>query len=236
MKVYLKRLFICVSVIALIISNATYAHSGRTDSSGGHRDNKNKSGLGSYHYHCGGHEAHLHPNGVCPYSSSSNKKNNDSSSDSSNSKNKIQKSTTISVDRIEINESQKDLYVGETSKLTKSIFPTNATDQKVSWKSSDENVVTISESGTIIAKEIGSATITVSTSNGKNDSIVIKVKRKEEEKNNRVINTLVDVNNNKISTNSNSKNSDSVTGIIILGAIGGISYWSYRKYKNDKKK
>ena len=128
MKVYLKRLFICVSVIALIISNATYAHSGRTDSSGGHRDNKNKSGLGSYHYHCGGHEAHLHPNGVCPYSSSSNKKNNDSSSDSSNSKNKIQNSTTISVDRIEINESQKDLYVGETSKLIKSSFPTNARD------------------------------------------------------------------------------------------------------------
>ena len=31
------------------------AHSGRTDSSGGHRDNKNKSGLGSYHYHCGGY-------------------------------------------------------------------------------------------------------------------------------------------------------------------------------------
>ena len=43
------------------------AHSGRTDSSGGHRDNKNKSGLGSYHYHCGGYPAHLHTNGVCPY-------------------------------------------------------------------------------------------------------------------------------------------------------------------------
>ncbi|WP_138311747.1 MULTISPECIES: YHYH domain-containing protein [unclassified Clostridium] len=43
------------------------AHSGRTDANGGHRDNKNASGLGSYHYHCGGHPAHLHPNGVCPY-------------------------------------------------------------------------------------------------------------------------------------------------------------------------
>ena len=42
------------------------AHSGRTDSQGGHHDNKNKSGLGSYHYHHG-YEAHLHPNGVCPY-------------------------------------------------------------------------------------------------------------------------------------------------------------------------
>ncbi len=45
------------------------AHSGRTDGRGGHRDNKNKSGLGSYHYHCGGYPAHLHENGVCPYAS-----------------------------------------------------------------------------------------------------------------------------------------------------------------------
>lgn len=45
------------------------AHSGRTDRYGGHRDNKNKSGLGSYHYHCGGHPAHLHENGICPYAS-----------------------------------------------------------------------------------------------------------------------------------------------------------------------
>lgn len=43
------------------------AHSGRTDSKGGHKDNKNASGLGSYHYHCGGHPAHLHKDGVCPY-------------------------------------------------------------------------------------------------------------------------------------------------------------------------
>lgn len=46
-----------------------FAHSGRTDSNGGHRDNRNVSGLGSYHYHCGGYPAHLHENGVCPYAS-----------------------------------------------------------------------------------------------------------------------------------------------------------------------
>ena len=50
------------------MSSFSNAHSGRTDSSGGHRDNKNKSGLGSYHYHCGGYPAHLHTNG-CPYKS-----------------------------------------------------------------------------------------------------------------------------------------------------------------------
>ena len=50
---------------------AVSAHSGRTDSRGGHRDNKNKSGLGYYHYHCGGYPAHLHTNGVCPYEDNS---------------------------------------------------------------------------------------------------------------------------------------------------------------------
>ena len=47
------------------------AHGGRTDSHGGHKDNKNASGLGSYHYHCGGHPAHLHTGGVCPYAAAS---------------------------------------------------------------------------------------------------------------------------------------------------------------------
>lgn len=52
----------------------TLAHGGRTDSSGGHKDNKNASGLGSYHYHCGGNPARLHKDGVCPYSSKSTTK------------------------------------------------------------------------------------------------------------------------------------------------------------------
>ncbi|MDM8297016.1 peptidoglycan-binding protein [Enterocloster aldenensis] len=57
--------------ISVQTSIVAEAHSGRTDASGGHRDNKNKSGLGSYHYHCGGHPAHLHTDGVCPYAAAS---------------------------------------------------------------------------------------------------------------------------------------------------------------------
>ena len=54
-------------VLTLMLLPVTaLAHSGRTDSSGGHRDNKNKSGLGSYHYHQG-YSVHLHKNGKCPY-------------------------------------------------------------------------------------------------------------------------------------------------------------------------
>lgn len=57
-------LFLAVSCFSL-----AFAHGGRTDSKGGHKDNKNASGLGSYHYHCGGHPPHLHDVGVCPYGS-----------------------------------------------------------------------------------------------------------------------------------------------------------------------
>ena len=53
-----------------LVTDTVEAHSGRTDKSGGHKDNKNKSGLGYYHYHCGGNPAHLHKNGVCPYDNS----------------------------------------------------------------------------------------------------------------------------------------------------------------------
>lgn len=77
MKKYLLKLFVTTIIIISLagfsiitpLSTPTItseAHSGRTDSSGGHKDNKNKSGLGSYHYHCGGHKAHLHKNGKCP--------------------------------------------------------------------------------------------------------------------------------------------------------------------------
>lgn len=66
-----KRVFALLMVLILAVTGVAAAHSGRTDSSGGHKDNQNKSGLGSYHYHCGGHPPHLHSGGVCPYSSAS---------------------------------------------------------------------------------------------------------------------------------------------------------------------
>lgn len=53
-------------IISILTVQTAYAHSGRTDSSGGHKDSKNKSGLGSYHYHHG-LGPHLHSGGKCPY-------------------------------------------------------------------------------------------------------------------------------------------------------------------------
>lgn len=69
-----KVIMLLAAILTIGYADARYAdgiiiaqaHSGRTDSQGGHHDYKNKSGLGSYHYHHG-YPAHLHPNGVCPY-------------------------------------------------------------------------------------------------------------------------------------------------------------------------
>ena len=62
---------VALSLLLALSPAFALAHSGRTDASGGHRDNKNKSGLGSYHYHCGGNPPHLHTGGVCPYAKKS---------------------------------------------------------------------------------------------------------------------------------------------------------------------
>ena len=67
---FMKKAGIALLVITML-PTSLFAHSGRTDSRGGHKDNKNKSGLGSYHYHCGGYPAHLHKDGKCPYNGTS---------------------------------------------------------------------------------------------------------------------------------------------------------------------
>lgn len=64
-----KVVAIVVLVALLCMPIVNIAHSGRTDANGGHKDKNNVSGLGPYHYHCGGYPAHLHDGGVCPYSS-----------------------------------------------------------------------------------------------------------------------------------------------------------------------
>ncbi|MGG7176386.1 hypothetical protein ACQPU1_02255 [Clostridium paraputrificum] len=88
-----KTKFIATILLINILANplSVAAHGGRTDTQGGHKDNKNASGLGSYHYHHG-QPAHLHTNGVCPYNgnSSSSSSNNSSTSQGST------KSTTTS--------------------------------------------------------------------------------------------------------------------------------------------
>lgn len=76
--------------------------------------------------------------------------------------------TVVSVESVEVSPSSvSSLIVGESKKLTVSVLPSNATDSTVTWSSSDEEVATVDENGTVTAKKAGSVTI-YATSNENN--------------------------------------------------------------------
>lgn len=239
-------LLIALSIISMGIN--AYAHSGRTDSSGGHKDNKNKSGLGSYHYHCGGHAAHIHTNGVCPYSSSaSSSKSSTSSSSSSKSSSSTSSSSsskttttttvlsTIDVTGIQINESINSIEVGESQKLTATITPNDATDKNITWKSSDESIATVSTTGEVVAKKYGTVDITATSSNGKTSTIKIDIKESPKAENSAIIKTSTNSKNNitNNATTDSKEDSNPLAGVITIGLLGGGSYWGYKKYKKS---
>lgn len=229
---------IILSIISIGIN--TYSHSGRTDANGGHKDNKNKSGLGSYHYHCGGHPAHLHTNGVCPYSpnSSSSKGSTSSSSKSNSSTSSTKKTSTtptkILVTDIKINENITSIKEGESEQLTATIIPENATDKSIIWKSSDDNIATVNSSGKIIAKNGGTVEISATSSNGKTNTIKINIKKEHKIENSVIIKTTATSKNN-ISNNTtitdDEEGSNILPGIITLDLLGGGTYWGYKTYK-----
>ena len=75
-------------------------------------------------------------------------------------------STTISVTGVDITQSTLNLTVGETSQLSFTIYPTDATNKGYSFNTSNTSVATVSSSGLVTAKGVGSATITIVTSDG----------------------------------------------------------------------
>ena len=246
MKKREKIISIILAVLSIIsIEVNTYAHSGRTDANGGHKDNKNKSGLGSYHYHCGGNPAHLHTNGICPYSSnepnsketSSTPDSKDTSSSSSaNTKETPTTPTTIEITKLEIQENIENLEVGETKVLTVTIIPSNATNKNLTWSSSDENIVTVTETGEITAKKAGIADITVASTNGKTSTIKINVKETKKEVTSSIIKTSVTSKTNSVNENitKNEEDTSLLGGTLILALLGVGGYFGYKKHKNTK--
>ena len=66
------------------------------------------------------------------------------------------------------------LKKGSSKTLRVSFTPSNASNKNISWKSSNENVATVSN-GTVYAKSGGTAKITVSGADGKSYSVIINV-------------------------------------------------------------
>ena len=73
---------------------------------------------------------------------------------------------TVAVTGVTLNQNEAQMTVGgETLTLTATVNPNNATDQSVSWSTSDANVATV-ENGVVTAVAAGNATITVTTTDG----------------------------------------------------------------------
>lgn len=72
----------------------------------------------------------------------------------------------VSVTGVTLNKTTLKLTKGASETLTATIAPTNATNKKVTWTSSDAAVATVDASGKVTGVANGTATITVTTEDG----------------------------------------------------------------------
>ncbi len=73
----------------------------------------------------------------------------------------------VAVTGVTVSPTTLSLSVGGTSKLTATVAPSNATNKNVTWASSNTAVATVDASGTVKGVAAGTATITVTTADGK---------------------------------------------------------------------
>ena len=76
---------------------------------------------------------------------------------------------------ITINKTEVSLEVTQTITLKATVLPESTYNKAISWKSSDETIVTVDENGVVIAVKLGEATITATTTDGTNLSATCKV-------------------------------------------------------------
>lgn len=75
-------------------------------------------------------------------------------------------SIPTAVTGVTLNITSKELEVEATQQLTATVAPSTAVDKSVSWSSSNTAVATVSETGLVTAVAVGSAVITVTTTDG----------------------------------------------------------------------
>ena len=80
------------------------------------------------------------------------------------------KDKTVAVTDVTLNRTTSTLNVSGTKTLTATVLPENATNKSVSWSSNNTAVATVNN-GVVTAVALGSATITVTTSDGNKTAI-----------------------------------------------------------------
>lgn len=85
----------------------------------------------------------------------------------------------VPVTGISLDQKSASLVEGTTLQLTATVEPEGADDPSFTWKSDKESVATVSDEGLVTAISVGTATITVTTTDGgKTDECVITVTAK----------------------------------------------------------
>lgn len=72
----------------------------------------------------------------------------------------------VKVKSISVSPKSASVSIGNSLQLTTEIKPENATNTAVTWKSSDTSIATVSQTGLVVAKAKGEATVTVTTADG----------------------------------------------------------------------
>ena len=73
---------------------------------------------------------------------------------------------TQPVTAVKLNKTNTSINVNKSETITATISPSNATNKKVTWKSSDTTIATVNIDGKVTAKKAGKATITATTEDG----------------------------------------------------------------------
>ena len=74
--------------------------------------------------------------------------------------------TPVSVETVKLSAGRLDMEVGGTQQLEVVITPSNATNQNVTWESTDPDVVSVDEDGLVTALGEGAAQVTVTAEDG----------------------------------------------------------------------
>ena len=79
------------------------------------------------------------------------------------------------IENIKFSQDNISIKKDDTLGLTVIVTPSELSSSKLTWKSSDESIVTVDESGKIKGISVGTATITVTSSNGKTATCKVNV-------------------------------------------------------------
>ncbi len=85
------------------------------------------------------------------------------------------KSKKIKVTSVSLNYSQISVQAGASRSLSATVLPSNATNKKLRWYSSDSSIASVSGSGSVKGRKNGTATITAKARDGSGSKAVCKV-------------------------------------------------------------